>query len=113
MQEEFGADVPEENITILGLLETKPPAANHHYSFALKVKIKETFKELKEKWSKAEDKWEGEMLPLPLTKEAVAEKIFGKEFGETRHRAGSYRLSPAKQKARRSLLTPGPPFFIN
>ena len=83
MQEEFGADVPEENITILGLLETKPPAANHHYSFALKVKIKETFKELKEKWSKAEDKWEGEMLPLPLTKEAVAEKIFGKEFGET------------------------------
>lgn len=83
MKEEFSVNARIENLKVLGLAEVKPLTASHHYFLIFKVKLRKKIGELKTKWAIAKDNWEGELMPIPLTKEKISEVIFSKEFAET------------------------------
>lgn len=76
MKEEFGVKVDLSDLSVLGLVEVLPPLAKHHYGLIVQVILKETFRELKKKWSAAEDRWEGEILPFKLTRQNVLTATF-------------------------------------
>lgn len=71
MHEECNVEIADESVTILGLVRTRPPHSKFNYCLVVKIKLKETFAELRAKWATAEDKWEGELLPFELTREKV------------------------------------------
>lgn len=75
MKEEFNVDITEEQLTVLGLLRVKPPLAKYHHGLVVKVSLKETMEELKAKWQTAQDKWEGNLLPLNLRDREEIKKI--------------------------------------
>lgn len=77
MKKEFNVDITEENLTIHGVIESRPPKSSLHHALVIKVKLPLTFKKLKESWEGAEDKWEGPLIPLKLdyvNKKAILEK---------------------------------------
>ncbi|MEK9183027.1 MAG: hypothetical protein AAB849_00775 [Patescibacteria group bacterium] len=76
MLEEFGVTVGFSQLKVLGLVQVSPPAAKYHHTLVVMVSLKETIGELKVSWEKAEDKWEGEVLPFQLTPNNVIQVMF-------------------------------------
>lgn len=83
IDEEFAAQVTKDQLRILGLCEVLPPAAKRNNGLIVRVDMKETFKELKEKWQNSEDKWEGEILPFELTKENVLSAVKDEKYARS------------------------------
>lgn len=71
IEEEFNVQVTRKQLTVLGLQELLPPVAKRHNAVVIKVNLKESAEELRAKWETADDKWEGELKLLPLTRESV------------------------------------------
>ena len=66
MREEFGIGVTEDDLTILGLIEVRPPLAKFHNALVAEVKLSLSHQELAHYWEEAEDKWEGGLHFLKL-----------------------------------------------
>jgi len=81
MKEEFNVEVGPKQLVTVGLVEVRPPLARFHHALIVKVTLKETFRQLKAKWKKAKDKWEGEILPFKLTAGNVIQAMFFEQPG--------------------------------
>lgn len=66
MEEEFNVEITRNNLTIIGLLQVKPPIASLHNAFVVVVKVPFNHEELRRKWETAEDRREGELVFLEL-----------------------------------------------
>ncbi len=66
MKKEFGAEVLPEHLSILGLIEARPPIAKFHHGLVVKVSMPCVKDQLAESWQGAEDKWQGNLEFLEM-----------------------------------------------
>lgn len=71
MREECNVEIADDDVTILGLVRTRPPLSKFNYCLVVKINLTETFEKLRSQWATAEDKWEGELLPFEMTRDNV------------------------------------------
>lgn len=80
MHEEFGVTISPHNLTILGVVESRPPISRPHHGLIVRVKLKENRGELQKSWEKSEDKWEGELKFLKFSSAEIKSVIDNTDY---------------------------------
>jgi hypothetical protein len=74
MKEEFNLIIGENSLSVLGLIEVRPPVVKiFHHALVVKIDLPYTNKKVKESWQNAKDKWEGELFFLKLADNIITD----------------------------------------
>ncbi|KPJ55311.1 hypothetical protein AMJ47_00325 [Parcubacteria bacterium DG_72] len=77
MKEEFCVEINENNITVHGLTEIRPPLGSLRKTLIAKIKLPLSKNELQKSWEIAKDKWEGSPIFVKLKKNISFKNIGG------------------------------------